>query len=223
MDEFPQRGWSYIALLSFFLVLTSVLSTVFNSYPTPEKKISYKAKTSKTQTSKKKEVAASIKEIETNKADEVSSDTTESLIDKVGPEETTAAFEARMKNRADSIRATLTEGKRRTDVIIRYYPHLPDGKLIYTLNDLGYYLHKRPTDPAQLDMPTNALFYGDNVPLLDIQMVALELVNKGVEIRQIKLSKFHADWKANALEIGTDADAKNSPILSAESIRSFRK
>ncbi len=133
------------------------------------------------------------------------------------------SFEERLKSRADSIQSLLANGQRRTDVILRYYPHRPDGKIVYSLSDLGFYLHERTTDPDQVEKPSNSLFYGDNVPIEDIQLVAYELVKRGVQISQIKISRFHDDWKVNSIEIGTEESAEELPVLSLAEIQNFKK
>lgn len=228
MDDQPNRAFYYTGMLAFIFLLAFVLTiTVFK-----EKKVAGQFTSSKQSKEKPREDKTLAKKVSvedqpevTNPgADTIKTDTLDFEDNTIKTEETImVSFEATMQQRADSIRSSLSEGKRRTDVILRYYPHLPDGEVVYSLSDLGFYLHERPTDVNQLEKPTNALFYGDNVPLADIQMVAYELIKRGVKIRQIKMSRFHDDWKANSIEIGSEPGAEQLSVLQLGDIENFRK
>lgn len=228
MDDQPSRAFYYTGMLALFFGVAFLLSTtVFR-----EKKVSSQFSStvkSKDQSTEKKTLTSEIptsdgSETEVEAVDNNETETFDFEESSTSDEEASAvSFEEMLQFRADSIRSALGDGKRRTDVILRYYPHLPDGKIIYSLSDLGFYLHERPTDVDQLDEPTNALFYGDNVPLKDIQLVAYELIKRGATIRQIKMSRFHDDWKANSIEIGAELSAKDLPVLSIEDIKNFKK
>lgn len=228
MDDQPSRAFYYTGMLALFFGVAFLLSTtVFR-----EKKVSSQFSStvkSKDESTEKKALATEIPAPNSSATDEEVNDSEgEESFDFEEPSElreegSTVSFEKMLQLRADSIRSALADGKRRTDIILRYYPHQPDGKIVYSLSDLGFYLHERPTDIEQLDEPTNALFYGDNVALADIQMVAYELIKRGATIRQIKMSRFHDDWKANSIEIGAEPSAKNLPVLSLEDIKNFRK
>ncbi|MDW3197230.1 MAG: hypothetical protein R8G66_32935 [Cytophagales bacterium] len=214
-------------MLAFIFLLAFVLTiTVFK-----EKKVAGQFNSSKQSKEKPKETQTLAKEVPVEDQEEApNSGNDPGDADALDFEDTAIktasspiSFETMLQRRADSIRASLSDGKRRTDVILRYYPHLPDGKIVYSLSDLGFYLHERPTEINQLEQPTNALFYGDNVPLADIQMVAYELINRGVKIRQIKMSRFHDDWKANSIEIGSEPSAEQQSVLQLDDIQNFRK
>lgn len=228
MDDQPSRVFYYTGMLALLFLVAYLLSaTVFDeearkSSGTKEK---VARKTPDKKDSNEKESPSnnpdSIQEAE--KTEQSSTfDFEEKPVAAVAPM-TPLSFEKSLQSRADSIRALLATGLRRTDVILRYYPHLPDGKIVYSLSDLGFYLHERPTDVNQLEKATNSLFYGDNVPLADIQLVAYELVKRGAKIRQIKMSRFHDDWKSNSIEIGAESSAENLPILRLEDIQAFKK
>jgi hypothetical protein len=111
----------------------------------------------------------------------------------------------------------------RKDVIIRYYPHQADGNKVYLLSDYGFYIHERPVDPEYLGLASNSLFYGDDVPLRDIKLIAYLLLQNGVELKQIIPSKFHDSWKSGSVEVGTDLDAENYPTLTEEEIVNLKK
>ena len=118
---------------------------------------------------------------------------------------------------------TLENGKARTDVIVRYYRHAPDGNSAYALEKLGYYIHERPVDPRYADFQSNAIYYGDSVSLEDIQIVGYTLMNEGLPIKIIKSSKFGDTWKARSIEIGTDTTLVNQPTLDLAVLQNFVK
>lgn len=227
MDERTNPGPLYAGLLGFFFLLAYLMSTlVVEERSSAKVRNSDKKETLRT-TEKKAAKVEQSKDGSQNdlESEEVQDKDTFDFEEASLPENQISLdeFAQQLNLRADSIRSRLKNGAKRADIIIRYYPHLPDGKIVYSLSDLGFYLHERPTDPNRLENPTNSLFYGDNVPLADIQMVAYNLVKKGVKIRQIKKSRFHDDWKANAIEIGSEARAEKLPVLQFEDIQNFRK
>ncbi len=228
MDDQPSRAFYYTGMLALFFGVAFLLSTTVFEEKEVSSQFSATVKP-KDEPVEKETLAAEVPAANVETADEEQVDNDESVsfdfeeTSNSNIEISAASFEALLNLRTDSIKSALTEGKRRTDVILRYYPHLPDGKIVYSLSDLGFYLHERPTDVDQLNEPSNSLFYGDNVPLLDIQLVAYELIKRGATIRQIRMSRFHDDWKANSIEIGTEPDAKNLPVLSLEDIKNFKK
>lgn len=112
----------------------------------------------------------------------------------------------------------LPSSQARTDVIIRYYHHQPDGESAYQLQNLRYYLHERPVAPEYANHQSNAVFYGDSVQVEDIQLVTYTLLKAGLPIKTIKPSKFASSWKARSIEIGTDTTLTNQPTLTLEEI-----
>ena len=115
----------------------------------------------------------------------------------------------------------IPEGRSRTDVIVRYYKHNADGENVYKLNELRYYIHERDASDATIDMPSNAIFYGDNIKSEDVQIVAYTLLENGVPIKTIRPSKFGSDWKSNSIEIGTDTTLFNNSNLTLAEVRGF--
>ncbi len=112
-------------------------------------------------------------------------------------------------------------GHLRKDIVIRYYRHKKDGDGVQVLHDeLAYYIHeKEATETAGLG--SNVIYYGDDVPLEDIQIVAFTLLEQGIPIKSIEHTKF--EWKTRAIEIGTDVGLLNDSIISAELIVDFHK
>ncbi len=114
--------------------------------------------------------------------------------------------------------ASLPEGRSRDDVVIRYYKHENDGNRAYALKSLGYYLHEREAEDNQR-LASNSLYYGSEVDLRDIQIVAYTLLKEGMPLKAIKKSAF--DWKFNSIEIGADSLVENNSILSVADIQAF--
>ena len=115
----------------------------------------------------------------------------------------------------------LAPGKPRTDIIIRYYKHPPDGDKVYALRDLGFYIHERPVEQDLTSYESNSIYYGDSVKRNDLMIVAYTLLSQGMPIKNIAKSIFHDGWKATAIEIGTDTAAIDQEVLSIDEIRNL--
>lgn len=115
----------------------------------------------------------------------------------------------------------LGDNKSRTDVVLRYYRHPPDGNSAYELEKLGFHIHERPVNPEHESYQSNSIAYGNQVALRDIQLVAATLLKNGIPLKVIKPSKFGDDWKANSIEIGTDPALINQPNLTLSDIQQF--
>lgn len=107
----------------------------------------------------------------------------------------------------------------RKDVVIRYYVKEKDEDRVFSLRQLGFYIHERPTSEDYQGFPTNALYYGNEVHIADLKMVAYTLLRKGVELRLIEPSKFSNDWKTRSIEIGAEDSKVDFPLISLGDIR----
>ncbi len=217
MATAPKNPFLFLIFLSIVIVLFWVVNSVVEVQLFPDDKIYYTPPPKNEKIAEEKEPVSNAAE-----RDEGADDTPSESSAEVGDTEIDQ-FESSLRVYKAEILSQLAPGEKRMDVVVRYYPHAPDGDAVYKLRDLGYYLHERPTDPAVRAEPSNALFYGDNVPLKDIQLVAITLLDAGIPLKLITESRFHADWKANALEIGSDGDLEDTPILTKAAIRSFVK
>ena len=132
-------------------------------------------------------------------------------------------FDGRLQAYQDSVLASLEPGERRDDITVRYYRHELDGDVVSRLSELGYYVHVRAPTEGLGDLKTNSLYYGDDVDARDIQLIAQFLIRNGVELCQIRPSRYHADWKADAVEIGASREADGSDPLTMEDINAFEK
>lgn len=118
-----------------------------------------------------------------------------------------------------SVLNSLPPGKPRTDVIIRYYKHPPDGNSVYKLKDLGFYIHERPVDKEMTDYESNSIYYGDSVKQEDLLIVAYTLIKQGMPIKSIKPSLYHDGWKYNAIEIGADSTVIEKDALTLDQLQ----
>ncbi|XOV93020.1 MAG: hypothetical protein ACFHWX_22830 [Bacteroidota bacterium] len=114
---------------------------------------------------------------------------------------------------------SLAPGKPRSDVIIRYYKHPPDGDKVYNLKNLGFYIHERPIDEAMTNYESNSIFFGDNVSKEDLLIVAYSLIKEGIPIKNIAPSQYHDGWKNNAIEIGVDSTVIHRKVLTLEQLK----
>ena len=110
----------------------------------------------------------------------------------------------------------------RKEVVVRYYKKERDKNRVYTLRNLGFYIHQRPTNEEFADLSSNAIYYGDQVHLEDVKMVAYTLMRQGLELKTIEPSQFHSDWKAHSIEIGADNLMLDASSLTMSDIRNLR-
>lgn len=122
-------------------------------------------------------------------------------------------------NYKKAVLSKLDRPESRTDVVVRYYTKEKDKKRVYVLRKYGFYIHERRPAEAFSDYASNALYFGDDVSNEDIQLVAYLLIQSGIELKKIVPSKLHDDWKANAIEIGTDSLATNLRPLGLTDLR----
>lgn len=130
-----------------------------------------------------------------------------------------AYFSDLVDNYKSRVLAELDRPESRTDVVVRYYAKEKDEKRVYELRKYGFYIHERKPDEAFTEYPSNALYYGDDVANEDIQLVAYLLIQSGIELKKIVPSRLHDDWKANAIEIGTDSLAIDQRPLGLPDLR----
>lgn len=136
--------------------------------------------------------------------------------DKIGDKE----FFTNLFANGESNGGLKAEARSRTDIVIRYYKKEKDGDRVYQLRNLGFYIHERPPEDDFDDYASNAIFYGDSVKREDLIKIAYYLMENGLELQSMTLSKYHDAWKAHSVEIGTDTTAlKDKPFT----LRTLRK
>ncbi len=118
-----------------------------------------------------------------------------------------------------NVYSLLERPKDRTDLVIRYYKKDRDGEVVYSLRNLGLYIHERPSDIAYRSMSSNAIFYGDSIARRDIEIIAYTLIKAGFNLKVIAPSLYSKTWKNHSLEIGTDSTFIDMPNLKYSDIR----
>ena len=116
--------------------------------------------------------------------------------------------------------ANLSSGQLREDIVIRYYRHDLDGDKVYSLRELGYYIHEKEAT-GTVGLGSNILYYGHEVNIEDIQIVAYTLLEKGLLIKSIEPTQH--EWKFNSIEIGTDQNVIDARTLTAADVSAFKK
>lgn len=125
-----------------------------------------------------------------------------------------------IKNYLSIKNAGLEEGRSREDVVIRYYRHDKDGDKVDKLRTLRYYIHEKQATETR-GLGSNMIYYGKNVAIEDIQVVAFTLLKSGIPLKSIAPTSY--EWKANAIEIGTDSDLLEAKNLTEQDIKDFKK
>lgn len=114
----------------------------------------------------------------------------------------------------------LSKKKYRNDVVVRYYKHEQDGEKAEVLVDYGFYLHKRPVEESKFkSLKTNVIYFGQDFPKSDLELITYLLVKSGLEIKEVKPFKDYDGWKHNAIEIGCDPKLSKKSTISDDQIR----
>ncbi|MBV6647802.1 MAG: hypothetical protein KI790_20250 [Cyclobacteriaceae bacterium] len=217
-DKFPNRpGWYLLTVAA----LTCSLYLLTFIHHTPTKAV--KSKTIRDKPLPPKLAKEKPKETITPKSVDSITTTTEqgvAFVDETSPESLTPEdqFEEMRVSYQKRVIDQLPEGRNRTDLVVRYYRHPADGNFVRALKDLRLYIHERKADAAFDKYPSNALFYGDDVPEETLRLVAYALMQEGMQIRSIQQSKYHDSWKASAIEVGVDTLAVNEAAYSLQDI-----
>lgn len=113
------------------------------------------------------------------------------------------------------------------DVTIRYYKKTIDEKrIVLELEALGYEFQEKSPSGYMSKRETNAIWFGANVSLNDVKIVALALLRAGIPlkgIRPFRSSVSNPDYKKNIVEVGASADLDIKGVLSVESIKDAKE
>ena len=134
------------------------------------------------------------------------------------PERIAKSKEANSLVQAAVNTSTASIKSERQRITVQYFPKNVDPDVIVnTLSALGFTFM---TGVPQQQGATNAIWFGTDVPLSDIKLVALTLVRAGVDLKTIKpFRKSHPVNDRNLLiQVGTDGDYSGSPSLSINQI-----
>lgn len=108
--------------------------------------------------------------------------------------------------------------ERRQSVTVQYFPKDVDPDIVQsTLKKLGF--NFKVSKPNISNIPTNAIWFGSNVNIEDVKLVAYTLIRAGVQIKTIKPFKGNpAEPRASLIQVGADGDYVNSLALSVSEI-----
>jgi hypothetical protein len=102
--------------------------------------------------------------------------------------------------------------------IIRYYTKDKDKNRVFDLQQFGFYIHERPS-PLQQTHTSNMIHVGDSVTNKDVLLVGYQLIQSGMDIKDISFSREHAGWKSNAIEIGTDTTIMDKKPMTLKDLK----
>jgi hypothetical protein len=117
--------------------------------------------------------------------------------------------------RSELSKRSSIEPRRR--ITIEYFPKDVDGRTVRkAIEELGFRLkEKRPVIGY---IPTNAIWYGSEVRIEDLKLLAFTLIRAGVEIRAIRSYQVEKN-RSQVIQVGADVSIKNKPVLSVNEIR----
>ena len=109
---------------------------------------------------------------------------------------------------------------RRSMITLQYYEKKLDDEVnmrvvLAALTDAGFTLQHKP--PQIADTPTNSIFYGPDVQVTDIKLVALTLMAAGIKIRTIEPLLPHVS-RPRLIQIGANRATRNDPPLTAKQV-----
>jgi len=136
------------------------------------------------------------------------------------PERISKSQEANSLVQAAVSSSTASIKSERRRITVQYFPKNVDPAVIEnTLSALGFTFM---TGVPQQQGATNAVWFGTDVPLSDVKLVALTLVRAGVDLKTIKpFRKSHPVQDRNLLvQVGTDGDYTGKPSLTIDQITS---
>lgn len=113
------------------------------------------------------------------------------------------------------------ERERRSSITLQYYAKKLDDEVnmrvvLTALSDAGFTLQRKQ---AQLpDVATNGVFFGPDVRLEDIKLVALTLIGAGIKLRVIEPLLLGVA-KPRLIQIGADLAKRDAPPLTVEHIQ----
>lgn len=130
--------------------------------------------------------------------------------------------------RVDRIRASISADAERTAlasatpvesrrvVTVEYFPKDVDGEIVrQAIEELGFRMIE--SQPVVTEVETNAIWFGSEVRLEDIKLLAFTLIRAGVQIKVIR--PYRQDRWRSKIQVGTDASYATWSPLSVETIR----
>ncbi len=114
--------------------------------------------------------------------------------------------------------ALKTSNQQRSEITIQYFPKDVDRDIVEAaLRELGFRLFVGVTQVE--NVPTNAIWFGANVKIDDVKLVAYTLIRAGVEIKIIRLFRNPMGNRAHLIQVGADTAYKDKPALTVADIK----
>jgi hypothetical protein len=122
-----------------------------------------------------------------------------------------------------AIKLIINNYKPNPNVTVSYYDKTIDEKRVaLELQALGYqFIRKSPSDYMKKNA-TNSIWFGSNVPIQDVKIVAFALIRAGVPIKGIRPYRSgieNPEYKKNIIEVGASVDLNNKLPLSIDTIK----
>lgn len=106
---------------------------------------------------------------------------------------------------------------------IWYFPKDVDGPVVIkALKQGGFGVVLGNGKPANANLPTNAVWVGNDIDVNDAKFVALTLVRAGVGIKAVRRLPDGGDKKAKTIEVGTDHALVNNAPLTVDQIEGLQ-
>lgn len=127
----------------------------------------------------------------------------------------------------DAIKFILSRHKPNNNIIIAYYDRTIDEKRVgLELRALGYHFKNKSASEYMSKKKTNAIWFGAEVPIVDIKIVALTLIRAGIPIKGIrpyKNNSTYRNYKKNIIEVGASVDLDTKPQLTVEQVKNAKE
>ncbi len=109
--------------------------------------------------------------------------------------------------------------KKENSVIVEYFPKdVDNGVVEKALRSLDYQVILLPN--LVVDVPSNSIWFGSEVNIEHVKLVAETLISAGVEIRAIQPFNKEVEFANLLIQVGADPEIQNRPSLTLEEVRS---
>ncbi len=137
-------------------------------------------------------------------------------------ETSNSMFRSIAADRERGFLSSVSSSDSRRDITIQYFPKNVDKNIVEnSLEELGFRLISGPAKVKNI--PTNSLWFGANVKLEDIKLVAYTLMRAGVEIKVIRPFRNPKGRRSNLIQVGADAVFENARPLSITEIKEAKE
>lgn len=111
-----------------------------------------------------------------------------------------------------------TKSDSRQEITVQYFPKNVDRQIVEkSLYELGFKLTSGRTNLQ--DIPTNAIWFGSEISIDDVKLVAYTLIRAGVDIKVIRPFRNPSGSKVRLIQVGSDAQYQSSLPLSVNDIQ----